>query len=193
MDGTSNGASASIFTVTPARSRGPSVAPKRPATAPPPAPRPAPRAPQPVAGRRVIVASKAAVAASRVDAEPLDPPSPLTAQQPLLTPQPLFARQPPPTVLDAITEARLIAIIEAPLAPGETAMHGFARKEAELATAFTQLTILEAGSLQRRLSINAPDDALAAVFARLTVERRNRLVAFLGDARRRQAIAAARR
>ena len=85
-------------------------------------------------------------------------------------------------------DASLLAIVEAPLAPGETATTGFRRKEHELGAAFAALSVPEARALHRRLSNPSPDDALAQRFARLTLERRGRLLAFLADARRRAAM-----
>jgi hypothetical protein len=54
------------------------------------------------------------------------------------------------------------------------------------------LTIADARELHRRFSNAATDDALATSFKRLIGERRARLLAFLADARRRNAIQAAR-
>ncbi|MBA3391296.1 MAG: hypothetical protein H0T89_01570 [Deltaproteobacteria bacterium] len=95
---------------------------------------------------------------------------------------------PPSTTLDA----ELTAILDAPLVLGETAMVGYARKEAELARVFAKLTILESLTLHKRLTIAKADDALVAKFMRLTVDRRTRLLNFLADARRREAVAARR-
>lgn len=92
-----------------------------------------------------------------------------------------------------VFDAPLIAILDAPLAIGETARIGFARKEAELRAGFARLTVLEARALRARLSNARPGDILAGTFARLLRERQVRLLSFLGDARRREAIAAARR
>jgi hypothetical protein len=88
------------------------------------------------------------------------------------------------------SDAYLIAIIESPLADGETAYAGFARKEEELRIAFAALTILESRALQARLSTPRSGDRFAAAFSRLTVERRGRLINFLGNARRREALGA---
>jgi hypothetical protein len=77
-----------------------------------------------------------------------------------------------------------------PLRPGETALVGFARKEHELRVAFAALSPLASRALCTRLEACRPDDALALAFARLTVERRVRLLTYLGSARRREALAA---
>lgn len=90
-------------------------------------------------------------------------------------------------------DAELLAILAAPLAPGDTALAGYARKEAELGNAIARLAVLEARALHARLSTPRAGDVLAAALARLTSERRHRLLAFLAGARRREAIAAARR
>lgn len=97
------------------------------------------------------------------------------------------------TSVDASIDGRLIAIIDEPLETGESAMTAFARKEAALGTVMARLSILEARRLHMRLAANRPNDDLAARFARLTAERRTRLLNFLADARRRNALAAARR
>lgn len=97
-------------------------------------------------------------------------------------------KPPPPPPLPTEKEAAFIAIIEAPLQFGETAQFGFARKEAELRTAFASLTVIEARALQMRLSNPRNGDQLAAAFIRVTRDRRERLVNFLADARRREAL-----
>jgi hypothetical protein len=84
----------------------------------------------------------------------------------------------------------LIAILDRPLGKGEPASIGFARKEHDLIAAFAKLTVLEARAIHARLTINAPDDVLAAKFALLTVDQRTRLLYFLADARRREAVGA---
>ncbi|MDB4954174.1 MAG: hypothetical protein JWO36_1743 [Myxococcales bacterium] len=86
-------------------------------------------------------------------------------------------------------DAALIAILDAPLRAGETAAAGFHRKEVELGNAFAKLTVLESRALNTRLAHPKPNDALAETFSRMTSERRARLLTFLADARRREAIA----
>lgn len=88
-------------------------------------------------------------------------------------------------------DATLLGVIEAPLEPGETAREGFLRKEAELRAAFAQLPTMEQRALHARLANPRPGDQLAERFGRLTVERRTRLLTFLADARRREALALA--
>ena len=95
---------------------------------------------------------------------------------------------PPLTAAQLAMDARLIAILDAPLAPGETAMFGYQRKEIQLVSALATLTIVEARALHLRLANSRASDALATKFMRLTVERRTRLLNFIADARRRAAM-----
>lgn len=97
---------------------------------------------------------------------------------------------PPPRPLSSGKDATFIAILEAPLEFGETAQFGFARKEAELRTAFASLTVVEARALQMRLSNVRNGDQLATAFMRVTRDRRERLINFLADARRREVLIA---
>lgn len=85
---------------------------------------------------------------------------------------------------------QLLALLDAPLAAYETALEGFARKERDVREVFASLGILESRALHLRLSNPRGDDTLATRFARLTVDRRVRLLTFLADARRRAALAA---
>ena len=98
---------------------------------------------------------------------------------------------PPPMHTSAIVassyDARLAEIIAAVLTPGEHALVDFARKERELGEAFAVLPLLDRRALHTRLSNPKVGDPLPAKFARLTLNRRTRLIAFLGDARRRAA------
>jgi len=87
-------------------------------------------------------------------------------------------------------DASLLAILASPLRLGEPAMLGFLRKEAELRAAFAALTAPDARALHGRLANPRPGDTLAAKFAGLVVERKQRLLSFLADARRREALAA---
>jgi hypothetical protein len=88
---------------------------------------------------------------------------------------------------------KLIAILDAPLGTGETAYAGFHRKEHELGAMFASLSVLACRALHIRLANPKHGDELANKFARLTIERRSRLLNFLADARRREALAASRR
>lgn len=99
----------------------------------------------------------------------------------------------PPAPLAPAVEARLIAILEAPLAPGETAARGYRRKEEAIGTVLATLSVPESRALLRRLVAARPGDLLAEKLTRLTAERRYRLLAFLADARRREALRLTRR
>ena len=88
-------------------------------------------------------------------------------------------------------DAVCISILDAPLLPDETARVGFLRKEAELRAAFAQLPVAAQRALHARLANPTTGDQLAERFARLTLDRRTRLLTFLADARRREALAIA--
>ena len=111
---------------------------------------------------------------------------------PSASPQPTVAIRPPSAPRPPTVDAQLISILDAPLAPGETVMAGFARKEHELGAMFARLGVLESRAMHARLANPKPGDELASRFARLTIERRSRLLSFLADARRRAAIAGGR-
>jgi hypothetical protein len=106
---------------------------------------------------------------------------------------PTIAIRPPSATVPNTADGKLIAILDAPLATGETALAGFARKEHELGGLIATLSVLECRALHKRLSNPQHGDELANKFARLTLERRCRLLAFLADARRREALAASNR
>lgn len=106
---------------------------------------------------------------------------------------PTIAIRPPSAQRPDTTDARLIAILDAPLAPGELASAGFTRKEHELGAMFAAMSVLECRAIHGRLTAMRPGDELAHKFARLTIERRGRLLTFLADARRREALAMGRR
>jgi hypothetical protein len=121
--------------------------------------------------------------------EPVDPPAPPARAADAPAPRAAHAAPPPaPAVPPLACEPALIAILDAPVAPGETATDGFRRKEHEVGAVFAAMSIIDSWHLHRRLLRNAPGDALAASFQRLTGERRDRLLRFLGDARRREAL-----
>jgi hypothetical protein len=85
------------------------------------------------------------------------------------------------------TEQRLIDVLAAAPAFGETISVAYQRKEHTLAEIFASLPRSESAALMRRLSDPHAGDVLAAHFARLVVERRTRLLAILADAPRREA------
>jgi hypothetical protein len=99
----------------------------------------------------------------------------------------------PPTVACRIhRRCGAARVLQAPLALGTTARDGFLRKEAELRAAFAALPVATQRAMHARLSNPRADDELAARFHQLTAERRARLLNLLADARRREALAAAR-
>lgn len=87
--------------------------------------------------------------------------------------------------LDPEMEAALIATLMRPLAPGESHHAGSCNKERELYALLSQLDVMHAYQLGRRLDADRPTDALVVAFRRLVIERRQRIRAFLRDARRR--------
>ena len=97
-----------------------------------------------------------------------------------------------PTTMASTIDAALLGILQAPLALGATARDGFLRKEAELRAAFAALPVATQRAVHARLSNPRAGDELAAKFHQLTAERTTRLLNFLADARRREALAAAR-
>jgi hypothetical protein len=150
-------------------SPGAAPAPPQPAPAAPAAPAPAaPAAPAPAAPAAPSAPSAPAAPAAPAVAAPPPPPAPTVDEQ-------------------------LIAILEAPLAPGETVASGYHRKEAALGAVLAALTVPEARALHARLLAARPGDPLADKLTRLTAERRHRLIAFLADARRREALRLPRR
>lgn len=99
----------------------------------------------------------------------------------------------PPPVEIGQSDATLMAILGRPVAASETFLAHFTTKEAELRAAFAALSVDAARSLQKRLANPRASDALGRSFQRLTVDRRARLITFLGDARRRAALANGKR
>jgi hypothetical protein len=108
------------------------------------------------------------------------------------TPRAVTTKPSPRPPVGEDRDAGPLAILEAPLLPGEPAFAGFARKEAELRAAFAALSVMEARALHARFSHPKANDRLAQLFMRLTADRRARLINFLADARRREALAANR-
>jgi hypothetical protein len=101
----------------------------------------------------------------------------------------LTSPSPSPSPSSTAADDALIAILQAPITDGETVAAGFARKEAEIRQVFGLLSVLESRAMYQRLSSPKAGDSLATAFMRLTADRRARLVQFLGDARRRHALA----
>lgn len=102
-------------------------------------------------------------------------------------------KSPAAVVLNADAEAHMLAILGAPLQPGESAHVGNLRKEHELAAVLATISVGEARTLHQRLSRPpAAPDLLATKFSTLIHERRQRLLAFIADTRRRLTIAQSR-
>jgi hypothetical protein len=84
-------------------------------------------------------------------------------------------------------EREAIEILVRPITR-ESAAAGHARKEAELKTVFARLSVAEARALHARLMRG--EDELSRLIARMVPERRIRVLSFVADARRREALAA---
>ena len=87
----------------------------------------------------------------------------------------------------------MLEVREAPPMSGETLDATHRRHEHELGELWARLSVLDARALDCRLTIVSPDGRLGSRFGRLVVERRTQLLALVGDARRREAIAQARK
>jgi hypothetical protein len=85
-------------------------------------------------------------------------------------------------------ETQLVDIIAAAVPPGYTVAKAHAAKEQALAAVMAELSAWEAWHLHKRLMNPRSGDPLAQAFSRIIPERRARLLAFLGDARRREAL-----
>ena len=84
-------------------------------------------------------------------------------------------------------ERRAVLILARP-SNGEAAAVAYARKEAELREVFAAMSIAESRALYERLRLPREEDELVRLMGRMTADRRARLVAFLADARRREAV-----
>lgn len=85
-------------------------------------------------------------------------------------------------------EHEILAVLADPPGCNERVATAFERKERELTDLFAQLHPNEARALHRRLTIPAPSDPIALKFGRLVIDRRQRLIAFLAGAPRREAL-----
>lgn len=85
-------------------------------------------------------------------------------------------------------EAQILETLAAPTDPDERREVAFRRKERALEAIFERLSVADSRELHRRLTLMLPEDPIAAQFGRLIAERRARLLAFLADARRREAL-----
>jgi hypothetical protein len=86
-------------------------------------------------------------------------------------------------------EGRMLSILRARPEPNETVLLAFRRKEAELIALCATLSPVESLQLMQRLERSNSADELATAFSRLVVERRQRVIGFLNNARRRAAVA----
>jgi hypothetical protein len=105
----------------------------------------------------------------------------------------LEAARPPVSVGEVALEAELVAAILRK--PEGTAHDGHARKEQAIDALLRRLGIADSRALVARIAQRSPGDVLASAFHTLTTDRRERLVATLQGAARRevQAGEAARR
>ena len=86
-------------------------------------------------------------------------------------------------------EDELVAVLAAPIEGSVAA--AYQRKEVALRAVLARLPAAECRVLAARLRCVCPGDPLASLFGRMTAERRGRLLAYLDDARRREAVRAA--
>lgn len=84
-------------------------------------------------------------------------------------------------------ERALVELITRPIDQSAGHSAGYARRETEIGQMFAQLDLTTALAVAKRLDLSRYDDPLATAFNRMVASRRNRLRAFLGDARRRAA------
>jgi len=89
--------------------------------------------------------------------------------------------------LTADLDDRMIEAVCASPSDGRSVHVAFREKEFQLGAIFAALSLPDAQALHRRLTIPATNDPVASAFGRLTKERRDRLLRFLGGARRRAA------
>src|SRR5680860_508451 len=82
-------------------------------------------------------------------------------------------------------ETAIVAILMCPPGPGETHVAAARNRERALGEVFGHLSAAQNLALARRLDRNRDDDRIAVAFRRFTIERQQRLRAYLADARRR--------
>jgi hypothetical protein len=85
-------------------------------------------------------------------------------------------------LLDAVSR-----VLDSQPEPGESVQRGFDRKERELRAFFAQLDHDARAALHLRLTAGETDDPLLTKLARVSTERRHRLIASLGEAPKRRA------
>jgi hypothetical protein len=94
--------------------------------------------------------------------------------------------QPKLTWTPVLLEAEILSALDAPKQDHETFDAAFRRKEHEIGAVLCRLTPADLLALERRLTLSLADDPIAARFSRLVAARRNRLVSFISEMRRRQ-------
>lgn len=92
----------------------------------------------------------------------------------------------PPAELRGSRDGEIVAVLDAPARFGESADALYRRKERELGALFATFPTADALALAKRFTAAAPGDLLSAQFSRLVIERRQRLIDFLTDAKRRE-------
>ena len=98
----------------------------------------------------------------------------------------LEAVQPKVTWTPVALETEILVALDAHKEAHETLDAAFRRKEHEIGAVFARLTPADSLALERRLNLSLAGDPIAARFSRLVAARRNRLVSFLSEMRRRQ-------
>ncbi|MEO6772874.1 MAG: hypothetical protein ABI467_07610 [Kofleriaceae bacterium] len=98
----------------------------------------------------------------------------------------------PPTTREDSLDSDILMVLDRVEPTGTIAM-SYLRRERELLELFERLTADECLALAHRLSVCRADDTVAVGFGRMVPERRQRIVRFLADVRRREALKGARR
>ena len=141
------------------------------------------------AGERPRATRRDAPARTWTEPQPSTPPAEPSARSVATA----MHRAPHAVALAPENERAITTLLDEPVAIGETIEAHSRSKERRLGELFARLSVIEARVLHKRLSMPEPGDPIAARFSRMITERRNRLLVFLADARRREAIHAARR
>jgi len=88
-------------------------------------------------------------------------------------------------------EENLIKLLLSPADPRLTVREAYARKEAALCDVIAAAPFIDVWTLHKRVTIGRADDRLVLALLRLSPERRTKVVGFMADARRRDALRAA--
>jgi hypothetical protein len=151
---------------------------------------------QPAPSMMARLAQLRAVEAGKAPAAPINKPRrmEIVSDSTVWTPPqgddatPVVEPQLPQEVVDTVMNA-----LRAPLQPGATAQMANALKEQAIGMLLDQLTVSESRWMRKRLIRKDPSDALSKEFSLLMHERQQRLLQFLADAPRRDAIRSAKR